>query len=95
MARFELNIYGKDDEIVKTYETERLKYGTLLQALKIAEKFDDMTNAQFVEAAQGIVKSVFVGITDEEIQCADAHDVVSIYQQVARASGGVEGGKKN
>ena len=32
MAQFELNIYGKDDEIVERYATDRVRWGIFLQA---------------------------------------------------------------
>ena len=38
MARFELNIYGQDDEIIKTYKADRVRYGVTLEALKAAEQ---------------------------------------------------------
>lgn len=95
MARFELNIYGADDEIIKRYETEHIRYGVLLKALEIAEKVSGMNNADFIKAAQSIVKSVFIGITDDEIEKADVQDVLSTFRQVTNMSSGVNGSKKN
>ena len=95
MARFELNIYGADDEIIKRYETEHIRYGVLLKALEIAEKVSKMNNADFIKAAQSIVKSVFVGITDDEIEKADVQDVLSTFRQVTNMSSRVNGSKKN
>lgn len=95
MARFELNIYGADDEIIKRYETEHIRYGVLLKALEIVEKVSGMNNADFIKAAQSIVKSVFIGITDDEIEKADVQDVLSTFRQVTNMSSGVNGSKKN
>lgn len=95
MARFELNIYGAEDEIIKRYETEHIRYGVLLKALEIAEKVNGMNNADFIKAAQSIVKSVFVGITDDEIEKADVQDVMSTFRQVTNMSSKVNGSKKN
>lgn len=93
MAKFELNIYGEDDEIIKRYETDHIRYGVLLKALEIGEKVSKMNNADFIKEAQSLVKCVFVGITDDEIAKADVQDVLSTYQQVTKMSAGVHGSK--
>ena len=38
MARFELNVYGENDEIQKTYATDKARYGAFEEAIKFAEE---------------------------------------------------------
>ena len=84
MARFSLNIYGKNDEIIKTYETEHVRFGVLMQALEISEK--NLDNANKLKAAMAIVKALFSGITDEELSNADTGDFLALFIQVTRMS---------
>lgn len=84
MARFSLNIYGENDEIIKTYETEHVRFGVLMQALEISEK--NLDNAEKLKAAMAIVKALFDGLTDDELAKADTGDVLALYIQVTRMS---------
>lgn len=84
MANFELNIYGDNDEIVKKYETDHLRYGVLMQALEMQEGMDGMTTAEQMQAANSLVKKVFSGLTDSELEHADAGDVLATFTQVTR-----------
>lgn len=84
MARFSLNIYGKNDEIIKTYETEHVRFGVLMQALEISEK--NLENADKLKAAMAIVKALFNELTDDELSNADTGDVLALFVQVTRMS---------
>lgn len=84
MAKFELNIYGENDEIVKTYATDHLRYGVLMQALEMQEGMEDMTAAEQMQTANALVKKVFAGLTDAELACADAGDVLATFAQVTK-----------
>jgi hypothetical protein len=84
MAKFELNIYGKDDEIVKSYQTDHIRFGVFLKAIEIQDKLDDMSTAEQFKAVCTIVKQIFTGLTDDEIMLADMQDVFSIYKQASR-----------
>ena len=84
MAKFELNIYGENDEIVKKYETDHLRYGVLMQALEMQESMNDLTAAEQMQSANQLVKKVFAGLTDSEIEHADAADVLATFAQITR-----------
>lgn len=97
MAKFELNIYGDNDEILKRYETDHIRYGVLMEALEVEEKTKGKTEAEQIKAANAIVKRVFYGLTDEELMNADMGDVLNTYAQVTRQAekiGGSDGAKK-
>lgn len=84
VAKFELNIYGDNDEVLKKYATDHLRYGVLMQALELQEGMEGMTMAEQLETANALVKKVFCGLTDEELACADAGDVLATFAQVTK-----------
>lgn len=84
MAKFELNIYGDNDEIVKHYATDHLRYGVLMQALEAQEGMEGMSVSEQMETANALVKKVFAGLTDAELVCADAGDVLATFAQVTK-----------
>ena len=47
MARFELNIYGENDEIIKTYATDKARYGAFEEAIKFADEAEGKTQAEY------------------------------------------------
>lgn len=91
MAKFELNIYGKNDEIVKRFETDHIRFGVLLKALEIQDKADGKTAEEVFADACEVVKAVFPGVTDEDLTLADADDVFNTFLQVTRQTGNIKG----
>ena len=87
MARFELNIYDDDDNIVKTYKADRVRYGVFMKALKLSDEIKDKDSGEIMTAVNEIVKALFSGLTDEELANADIGDVFSVYRQVMNLSG--------
>lgn len=84
MAKFELNIYGENDEIIKKYATDHIRYGVLMQAMELDEKSKTQSQAEQIKGANALVKQVFAGLTDEELMLADMGDVLNIYAQVTK-----------
>ena len=95
MAQFELNIYGKDDEIVKRYESDRIRWGLLLQAFDMQEKLEDLSPAEQFSVIADFVKKIFPAITDEELENADIRDVFSLFRQITNQSKKIGGNSKN
>lgn len=91
MAKFELNIYGENDEIIKKYATDHIRYGVLMQALELEEQTADKPVAEQIKAANAIVKRVFHGLTDEELMLADVGDVLNTYAQVTKQAENIGG----
>lgn len=90
MAKFELNIYGENDEIIKKYETDHIRYGVLMQALEMQEAAESDPKKQF-ETANAIVKRVFHGLTDAELELADVNDVLNTFAQVTSQANKIGG----
>jgi hypothetical protein len=82
MAQFELNIYGNNDEIVKRFETERVRWGIFLQALELEESMKTATAQSMITAINEFVKKIFPEITDADLENADVDDVMHTFQQL-------------
>ena len=94
MAKYELNIYGKNDEILNTYATDNVAWGFYLEAVKASEEMDEMTTTEKFEMINGFIKRLFVGLTDEELDHANGDDVINVFNQLMRKAR-VIGGSKN
>ena len=93
MAKFELNIYGEDDEILKKHETNIVRTGVFLAALKLHEETKDKSPEDQFFAACSLIKKLFVGLTDEEIENADFFDIMNTFEQVISAANGLNSSK--
>lgn len=82
MAQFELNIYGKDDEVVKHFETDRVRWGIFLQALELEEMLKSANARDMISAINDFVKKIFPELTDADIESADVDDVLHTFQQL-------------
>ena len=75
MAKLELNIYGKNDEIINVYKTDRVRWGLLIAARELNEKMKDYDDAERFIAVNDFAKEIFIDLTDEDLKNADAADV--------------------
>ncbi len=82
MAQFELNIYGENDEIVKRFETDRVRWGIFVQALELEESLKSATAAGMITAVNEFVKKIFPNLTDADLLDADVDDVLHTFQQL-------------
>lgn len=82
MAQFELNIYGKDDEVIKRFETERVRWGIFLQALELEDSLKNATAQNMISAINEFVKKIFPELTDADLENADVDDVMHTFQQL-------------
>lgn len=92
-AIFELNIYGENDEILKTYSSGHVRWGVLKAALELQERIKDSTEAEQFEAIHDFAKELFVGLTDEELCNADSSDVINNFKQLTRMANRIVGSK--
>ena len=95
MAQFELNIYGNNDEIIKTFSTDRIRWGVYMEALKLAETIDGKKAAEQFKAVNTFVKKIFPDLTDADIENADADDVMNTFRQLVNKANGIGGNSKN
>ncbi len=94
-TEFELNIYGEDDEIIKTYRTAHVRWGIFAEAIKLKEEIKNKNSEEQLEAVSGFMKSIFLGLTDEHMQLADAFDVFNTFNMIVNKANSINGGRKN
>lgn len=90
--RFELSIYGENDEVLKKYETDHVRWGVLLKAVNLQEIMKDKTPIERIGMVGQFVKSIFVGLTDEELEKADTNDVMNTFKQLLSSVGTINSG---
>ena len=93
MAKFELSIYGENDEVIKKYETDHVRWGVFLKAIKLQESIKNKSTSEQFESVNEFVKSIFAGLTDEELEHADGMDVMNTFKQLISVGNGIEGSK--
>lgn len=92
---FELNIYGANDEIIKTYGTNHIKWGVFIQAVQLQEQLEDADTAKQFEEISKFVLRIFDGMTLEEIENADGFDVMNVFTQLVNKAKNIKGSSKN
>lgn len=90
MARFELPIYGEDEQLIKKYEADRVRWGTLVEAAGLKEELEKKDTIARVEAIGDFLKNIFSGLTDEDLAKADYLDVINTFNQLAAVLGGLK-----
>ena len=92
MAQFELNIYGENDEVLKTFATDRVRWGVYLEAVKLNEEISDMSAAEQFDVINAFISKIFPNLTDAELEMADAGDVMNTFRQLVRKANKIAGG---
>lgn len=86
---FELNIYGKDDEIINTYRTAHVRWGVFIKAVQLQEELKDADAAKQFDSIAAFVRTLFDGMTEEELYLADAFDVMAVFTQLVNKAKGI------
>ena len=88
MARFELNVYGENDEIQKTYATDKARYGAFEEAIKFLEETEGKTeverNLLAIPMLKKFIMKLFPTITEDEIRLCELSDIISLSYQVSK-----------
>lgn len=95
MAQFELNIYGKDDEILKTYTTDKVRWGVFMQALELQDGLEGLSVGEQFKKISEFVKKIFPDLTDADLELADSDDVFNTFMQLTNKAGKIGGNSKN
>lgn len=91
MAQFELNIYGNNDEIVKQFETDKVRWGVFMQALELSENMDKKKPAEQFKLINAFVKKIFPDLTDADLENADYEDVFNTFKQLTAKAAAIKG----
>lgn len=92
MAKYELPIYGENDEVTKHYKTNVCPWAVFIQAADMQEDLLEKSAKEQLEAVGTILKAVFHGLTNDELACADVGDVMNTFQQIVQGSQQIKGG---
>lgn len=92
--KYSLNIYGENDVIVKTYGTNKIPWGVFVKAASLQETIEKKSIVEQMAAMGQLLQSIFIGLTDEELACADSNDVMNLFVQITGAGSKI-GGEKN
>lgn len=95
MAKYELPIYGEDDEILKTYQTDIVRFGILEDAIKISEETKGKNAEEQLKSINPILQRVFKGLTEAELKDADLFDVFNVFNQIIALANGLNGAGNN
>ena len=96
MSTFELNVYGANDEILKTFSTDRIRWAVFLQAISIHEEIAGSNEKEQYALVGDFIKKLFPGITDADIENADAEDVLNTFWMLVNKANRIGGkSKKN
>lgn len=95
MALFELNIYGNDDEIINKYATDKVKWGIVCEAWKIQQETEKLDKMSQIPIINGMLKKLFTGLTDEELEKADLDDVFNTFNQLLSKANAIHGGNES
>lgn len=92
MAKFELPIYGKDDEVIKTFTSNICPWDVYIEAAAKQEEFERMPLKKQFEFVENILKAVFTDLTNDDLKRADANDVMNTYLQICRGGNKIRSG---
>lgn len=92
MAKYELPIYGKNDEIVKMHEANICPWAVYIQAADMQEQLKDKSARDQMDAVGNILKSVFPELTNDELLHADGADVMNTFVQIVSGGQKIKGG---
>lgn len=91
MSLITLNIYNDDDEIIKTYSTNRVRWGVLVKAIELEEMTKgDENGVESVKAISDLMFSIFPSITPDDLALADFGDMKNVFRMVVNMTGHIE-----
>ncbi len=94
MAQFELNIYGNNDEILKTFATDKVRWGIFMQALELETGLEELSVGEQFKTISNFIKKIFPELTDADLENADMDDVFNTFRQLMSKANAI-GGSKN
>ena len=95
MAKYELTIYDDNNEVIKTAETDVVKFSTLIKVMELNEKLSEMSYLEQMKEITAVVASAFPNLSVNDVENADKDDVINTFRQINRISDGINKGSKN
>lgn len=91
MSKFELKIYGENDEVKKEFGTDIIRFGILEEAIKLSESIEGKNNIEQFKMIKPLIVSIFPGLDEEEIKNASYEDVFNLFKQIMQIANGMKG----
>lgn len=92
MAKYELPIYGDNNEVIKMHEANICPWAVYIQAADMQEQMKKKSAREQMEAVGDILKAVFPQLTDAELLRADGGDVMNTFAQIVSGGQKIKGG---
>ena len=95
MSLIELPIYNDDNEIVKTFSTNRVRWGVFVKAIETEERIssDETNAADAVKLISDLILSVFPSMTADDLALADYNDMKNVFAMIVNMSGHIQSEK--
>ncbi len=92
-AKYSLNIYGKNDEITKTFETNVIRWKLFKKAVQMQEDIKDKSQSEQINAVSEFMLAIFPSMTEKDIENADVFDIFAVFKQIINKANAINGGK--
>lgn len=90
MALIELNIYNDENEVVKTYSTNRVRWGVIVKAVELQEKTENATEKESIDLISDLMFSIFPSMTPDDLAQVDYNDMFNVFRMVVNMTGHIE-----
>lgn len=94
-ATINLKIYGDGDEIIREFETSRVRWGFLEDVVEISDKLEGQSDKEQFRMMGKMVQMLFPNLTDELLRMADYVDIKNCFGQIMSIVNQIEGAEKN
>ena len=95
MALLSINVYGENDEVLKTFETNKIRWRLFGEAVKINDEIKEQDTAAQMEVVGNFVLSLFPGMTADDLELCDVGDIFNTFKMVTTLANNIEGSGKN
>lgn len=92
MAKFELPIYGENDEIIKTFTADHIRWGIFKDAMIWQQEMQGKSEVEQLELVNKLIKAVFPKITDDDLANADMFDLFNIFRAIIMGANKIKNG---
>ena len=90
MAKYSLNIYGKNEEILKTHETNICPWAVYVRAAELQEELKGKSVIEKMNAVGDLLQCLFDELTKDDLLHADGGDVMNLFQQIVNVGSGMK-----
>lgn len=91
-----LKIYDDNNEVCAEFETSRIRWGVIEDAIELTEALEGKSEKESIKAMGQFVQAIFPKLTDELLRQADFNDIKLCFIQTMNVVKSIEtGDEKN